>query len=349
MGQIYKITNIVNKKLYIGVAFGKESTYLTRFEKHMEGKGGVWIARDLQAGLFTRDDFITEVIDEIEEITDADRDKLLKRETYYIKVNNSLYPNGYNGNIGNAIVNTPETIKKGLETRRKHIEDGTITFDNISRLMKGKATYRLPDQKKLVQLPTTHPLVLAGIAVHHNYNPRAKFRRKALAKEMEKMKNGGITDKDKSHRLAMKSVHLTSWWKKGRDTFRARMARKEFTKLELLNHKNLSVITAEQWEDITYSDRLIIVTPGLNVMNETVLCEHCGKETNKGNYKRWHGDNCKPRKPWKPSMKSGKHRIRASQAREMERLAQANISSPQVEITVSTPAPAEGSQILQME
>lgn len=27
----------------------------------------------------------------------------------------------------------------------------------------------------------------------------------------------------------------------------------------------------------------------------TVACEHCGKEASKGNYLRWHGDNCKHR------------------------------------------------------
>jgi group I intron endonuclease len=26
---------------------------------------------------------------------------------------------------------------------------------------------------------------------------------------------------------------------------------------------------------------------------QKVMCEHCGKESNKGNYNRWHGSNCK--------------------------------------------------------
>ena len=27
-----------------------------------------------------------------------------------------------------------------------------------------------------------------------------------------------------------------------------------------------------------------------------IVCEHCGKDANTGNYKRWHGDNCKHKK-----------------------------------------------------
>lgn len=34
----------------------------------------------------------------------------------------------------------------------------------------------------------------------------------------------------------------------------------------------------------------------LNNINKKVTCEHCGVETNKGNYSRWHGDNCKRKK-----------------------------------------------------
>ena len=34
----------------------------------------------------------------------------------------------------------------------------------------------------------------------------------------------------------------------------------------------------------------------LEKMHPQVKCEHCGKEMNKGNYKRWHGDNCKMKK-----------------------------------------------------
>lgn len=31
---------------------------------------------------------------------------------------------------------------------------------------------------------------------------------------------------------------------------------------------------------------------GLAIMNSKIECSWCGRKTNKGNYKRWHGDNC---------------------------------------------------------
>ena len=34
----------------------------------------------------------------------------------------------------------------------------------------------------------------------------------------------------------------------------------------------------------------------LNSINKRIVCEHCGVETNKGNYARWHGGKCKTKK-----------------------------------------------------
>ena len=35
------------------------------------------------------------------------------------------------------------------------------------------------------------------------------------------------------------------------------------------------------------------VSPRRGIKDPTTVCEHCGKEANKGNYLRWHGDNCR--------------------------------------------------------
>ena len=35
------------------------------------------------------------------------------------------------------------------------------------------------------------------------------------------------------------------------------------------------------------------ISPRRGKKDPTVACEHCGKESNKGNYLRWHGDNCR--------------------------------------------------------
>ena len=54
------------------------------------------------------------------------------------------------------------------------------------------------------------------------------------------------------------------------------------------------VRTAEHSKAISEARKGIAVNKGIK--QKTIRCEHCEKESNGGNYKRWHGDNCKLRK-----------------------------------------------------
>lgn len=36
-------------------------------------------------------------------------------------------------------------------------------------------------------------------------------------------------------------------------------------------------------------------SPRKGIRDPVIICEHCGKEANKGNYRRWHGDKCRHR------------------------------------------------------
>jgi predicted GIY-YIG superfamily endonuclease len=57
--------------------------------------------------------------------------------------------------------------------------------------------------------------------------------------------------------------------------------------------KILSVAQTAYQASLTEEERRLRT---LNSINKRVTCEHCGVETNKGNYSRWHGDNCKRKK-----------------------------------------------------
>lgn len=57
--------------------------------------------------------------------------------------------------------------------------------------------------------------------------------------------------------------------------------------------EKLSQSKRKLYENVSYDVKLKNAKNGLNKMREVVQCEHCGASMNIGNYKRWHGDNCK--------------------------------------------------------
>lgn len=92
MGCIYKITNKINNKLYIGYT---TKSIEERMRKHRNDdiKYDTLLGRAIaKYGWENFDYFIIEIID--------DKELLLEKEVYYIKHFNSLKPNGYNMTIG---------------------------------------------------------------------------------------------------------------------------------------------------------------------------------------------------------------------------------------------------------
>ncbi len=99
-GEIYKITNLSNDKIYIGqthsyTAKGEISGYKKRCNAHMRSafnKNWNKKCRALYSAIrkYGKDNFKIELL-EIVNVDDLD-----KKEKYYIKTNDSLSPNGYN-------------------------------------------------------------------------------------------------------------------------------------------------------------------------------------------------------------------------------------------------------------
>lgn len=112
MGYIYKITNNINNKIYIGQTIKERPTdrfsqhrYLAR---HFEQEKSISYLHQAMAK-YGVDNFTFEVIENIE------NDKLNEREQYWITQYNSLVPQGYNltiGGEGTSGYSRPQTLEE---------------------------------------------------------------------------------------------------------------------------------------------------------------------------------------------------------------------------------------------
>jgi len=90
MYSLYKITNLLNNKNYIGITNRKPEE---RFAEHKRSSSKSFIGRAIQADGV--ENFSFEVL--LTKIEDKDISNL---ECKYIKKYNSLLPNGYNADLG---------------------------------------------------------------------------------------------------------------------------------------------------------------------------------------------------------------------------------------------------------
>lgn len=119
---IYKITNSVNNKIYIGQSVNIERRFAQhRYDaKHEDRQNGKLLYKDIKK--YGIDKFQFEIIEE------CSKDELNKREKHYIKVYNSNAPNGYNKTIGG--VGSPCYKKLSTEIILKIIERLKTSMDS---------------------------------------------------------------------------------------------------------------------------------------------------------------------------------------------------------------------------
>ena len=108
---LYKITNLINNKVYIGIT--NREPYI-RFREHKRKSSTSFISKAIQK--YGEENFTFEVL-----LTNVEDEKISLIECAYIKQYNSLLPNGYNADLG------------GVEFR-KHSQ---IVKDKISEKGKG--------------------------------------------------------------------------------------------------------------------------------------------------------------------------------------------------------------------
>lgn len=87
--QIYKITNLINSKIYIGLT---TKSYLKRFEVHLKNSETLDYALYRAIRKYGKNNFKVEVVENCASI-----EELIKRESFWIKTLDSMNPNvGYN-------------------------------------------------------------------------------------------------------------------------------------------------------------------------------------------------------------------------------------------------------------
>lgn len=151
---IYKITNSVNGKSYIGQH--KVPLHGEAFNRYM-GKGIAIRAAIKKHG---KEKFTKEILEYIED--DEKHLKVSEREIYYIKEHATLYPNGYNISPGGEGGVTSEIAQKGAITRKLHgYRHSVLTRKHMSEASKG--VHKTDTHKKHLSehhhLKTIHTIV----------------------------------------------------------------------------------------------------------------------------------------------------------------------------------------------
>lgn len=113
MGYIYKITNSINGKLYVGKTSKTiEERFVLHIQQSRAARGKTYLNKAFRK--YGHSSFIIEVVEEIADLAIID-----DREIYWINELNSLVPNGYNltkGGTGGD-TSTSENYKNGILSR----------------------------------------------------------------------------------------------------------------------------------------------------------------------------------------------------------------------------------------
>lgn len=154
---IYKITNNINGKCYIGQHIVKKE-----YPRQYMGKGfGIQKAYKI----YGRQNFTKEILETIEDT--KERKIVSQREKYWIKKLNTLEPNGYNKNEGGFGGCSSEAGKKAALTRKKNnYKVSQETKNKISLSNKGKSKSILHKQ----HLSENHHLKTEHIIQFENGN-----------------------------------------------------------------------------------------------------------------------------------------------------------------------------------
>ena len=152
---IYKITNLLNNKQYIGQHKKYKSDY---YDDSYMGKG---VAITAAIKKYGRKNFKKEILEYI--IDDEKHELVSQREIYYISFFDTQYPIGYNLTPGGEGGCTKEAAKKVVETKRKNgYKMSEETKMKISIANKGKKKSEIHKQ----HLSENHHL-LKEWTIHH--------------------------------------------------------------------------------------------------------------------------------------------------------------------------------------
>lgn len=295
---IYKITNKVNGKSYVG----KHETYSVDDDYFGSGK----ILR-IAIKKYGKENFHKEII----EFCDNSKD-LCDKEIFWIRETNSFCPNGYNINSGgkggdNFTYNpNKELIREKIKNRppriyseeeRKHRSnimsgrklkphdkmqcefcDKSISKANYNR-WHGDNCKLSPSYKKKEYEKVSCEFCQKKVSpqIHGQYHGvYCKNNPNRIIKDFSYKRNS-----DESIRKGVETRKKNGSYKQSDESNRKRSEKLKGTIKTDDTKEKMSLSNKKKWKRIKEK-------------GESFVCEHCGKLTNlKTNYLRWHGVNCK--------------------------------------------------------
>ena len=161
---IYKITNRINGKVYIGQTI---QSLATRWRKHCNKKRGCFALHNaiIKYGAIN---FTVEQID-----VACSREELDQKEIYWIAYYNSMFPNGYNLTTGGKHCEISDDVKNRLSEKNK----GKRPSDEcIAKSVKSRKGKKLSEEhiEKLRQTRTGNRNGMFGVKRCKADNPRAR-------------------------------------------------------------------------------------------------------------------------------------------------------------------------------
>lgn len=121
---IYKIENIINKKIYIGQSIEIEK----RWKKHLSTKDNFLIHKAIQK--YGKNNFNFSILEE------CDINSLDERECYWINYYNSIVPNGYNmisgGSNGAGLAKGIKVVQYSLQGEYIQEYDSALQASNLT-------------------------------------------------------------------------------------------------------------------------------------------------------------------------------------------------------------------------
>lgn len=196
MGYIYKITNNINQKIYIGKTTKERAS--DRFSQHRylarhleQEKGSSYLHKAMNS--YGVDNFSFEVI----EI--CDNELLNEKEQYWIREYNSMSPNGYNltsggeGTVGYSREQTVEERQKRSESNKKFFEENPEAKQQISERTKKlweNDEYRQKVTEGVNNFYKTHPDIFKGennpmYGKHHTEESLKKIQAHAATRKQK--------------------------------------------------------------------------------------------------------------------------------------------------------------------
>ena len=194
---VYKITNTVNGKSYVGCSTANVER---RIQCHFRGNRGSKLIKSA-IDKYGQDKFIYEILEECDS-----KDVVKDRERYWISFYNTIAPNGYNLTTGGEGYEGWHFAEEVNLSRKPHTQE---TKDKISKALSGQKRNeeQLERIRVAAKIRNSNPEIREKIS-KANINPDKETRLKMSISQKERFKNSEASFKGCHHTEEVKK-HLS--------------------------------------------------------------------------------------------------------------------------------------------